>query len=560
MTTELPALSPVLVLIGGAFLLPLLRGHLQRLGRLVIPLLALMLISALPDGVAARIEFLGYTLTPVRLDALSRLFAVVFALAVSAGALFALHQPRTLELSAAFLYAGSAIGAVLAGDLISLFVFWELMAIGSTLVILSAGNGAERAAFRYAVMHLLGGVLLMAGIAGEIQTTGSVAFNAMDAGSIWRWLILAGFLINAAAPPASAWLPDAYPESSWSGMVFLSAFTTKTAVYVLLRGFPGTELLIWIGLFMAFYGIVYAVLENDMRRILAYSIVNQVGIMVAAIGIGTELALNGAAAQAFVHIIYKALILMALGSVLLTTGKRRCSDLGGLARTMPLTCFSAIVGALSITSFPLTASFTTKSLITQSAADQHLAIVWLALAAVSAGTVVHAAVTWFVFFGRDSGLRPAEPPANMLAAMLLLAAACVGIGLMPGWLYAMLPYETDYAPYTASHVLLQLQLLLFSGLAFFLLLGMLKRTPTITLDTDWLWRRAGAAALRAVDEGSGKAWQSLVKTAAAAGRRLAEALQSVHGPEGLFGRTWPTGTMAFWATLMLGAYLFLAYL
>jgi multicomponent Na+:H+ antiporter subunit D len=560
MTTELPALSPVLVLIGGAFVLPLLSGHLQRLGRLVIPLLALMLISALPDGAAARIEFLGYTLTPVRLDALSRLFAVVFALVASAGALFALHQPRTLELSAAFLYAGSALGAVLAGDLISLFVFWELMAIGSTLVILSAGNGAERAAFRYAVMHLLGGVLLMAGIAGEIQTTGSPAFSAMDTGSVWRWLILAGFLINAAAPPVSAWLPDAYPESSWSGMVFLSAFTTKTAVYVLLRGFPGNELLIWIGLFMAFYGIVYAVLENDMRRLLAYSIVNQVGIMLVAVGIGTEMALNGAAAQAFVHIIYKALILMALGSVLLTTGKRKCSDLGGLARTMPLTCLSAIVGALSITSFPLTASFTTKSLITQSAADQHLAIVWLALAAVSAGTVVHAAVTWFVFFGRDSGLRPAEPPANMRAAMLLLAAACVGIGLMPGWLYAMLPYETDYAPYTASHVLFQLQLVLFSGLAFFLLLGMLKRTPAITLDTDWLWRRAGSAVLRALDEGSGKAWQSLVKAALAAGRRLAEALQSVHGPEGLFGRTWPTGTMAFWATLMLGAYLFLAYL
>ena len=167
-----------------------------------------------------------------------------------------------------------------------------------------------------------------------------------------RWLILAGFLVNAGAPPLSAWLPDAYPESSWSGMVFLSAFTTKTAVYVLLRGFPGTELLIYVGLFMVFYGIVYAILENDMRRILAYSIVNQVGFMVTGIGIGTEMALNGAAAHAFTHIIYKALLLMSAGSVLYMTGKRKCTDLGGLFRTMPLTTVCGIVGALSISSFP----------------------------------------------------------------------------------------------------------------------------------------------------------------------------------------------------------------
>ena len=153
--------------------------------------------------------------------------------------------------------------------------------------------------------------------------------------------------------PLSAWLPDAYPESSWSGMVFLSAFTTKTAVYVLLRAFPGTELLIYVGLFMVFYGIIYAILENDMRRILAYSIVNQVGFMVVGIGIGTEMALNGAAAHAFTHIIYKALLLMSAGSVLYMTGKRKCTDLGGLFRTMPLTAACGIVGALSISSFPL---------------------------------------------------------------------------------------------------------------------------------------------------------------------------------------------------------------
>ena len=338
MTTSLTLLPPALVLILGALFLPLLRGGIRSAALLLLPLVTLWLVWSLPDGATLRMSFLGYELLPLKVDKLSRLFALVFAIMAFAGALFALRQPRTVELVAAFAYAGSAIGAVMAGDLISLFVFWEIMAIGSTLVILSAGGGARRAAFRYAIMHFIGGVLLMAGIAGEIQATGSVAFSAMDASTPARGLMLAGFLINAGAPPLSAWLSDAYPESSWSGMVFLSAFTTKTAVYTLIRGFPGTEILIPVGLFMVFYGIIYAILENDMRRILAYSIVNQVGFMVTGIGIGTEMALNGAAAHAFTHIIYKALLLMSAGSVLLMTGKRKCTDLGGLFRTMPLTC------------------------------------------------------------------------------------------------------------------------------------------------------------------------------------------------------------------------------
>ena len=249
-----------------------------------------------------------------------------------------------------------------------------------------------------------------------------------------RWLILAGFLVNAGAPPLSAWLPDAYPESSWSGMVFLSAFTTKTAVYVLLRGFPGTELLIYVGLFMVFYGIVYALLENDMRRILAYSIVNQVGFMVTGIGIGTEMALNGAAAHAFTHIIYKALLLMSAGSVLYMTGKRKCTDLGGLFRTMPVTTVCGIIGALSISSFPLTSGFVSKSMISEAAGMQHLEWVWYLLAAASAGVFLHAGIKfpWFVFFQRDSGLRPDDPPWNMRAAMIFFAVLCIGIGVLPG--------------------------------------------------------------------------------------------------------------------------------
>lgn len=553
---------PGLVLIAGGLVLPLLSARLRLVLLIALPLLTLTLVWNVPDGPVLRAPFLGYELTLVEGGKLSRLFATVFAIMAFAGGLFALNQARITELAAAFVYAGSAIGVTFAGDLITLFINWELMAIGSTLVVWSGGPTAQRAGLRYASMHVLGGVLLMAGIAGEAAATGSIAFNKMAADTLPRCLILAGFLINAGAPPLSAWLPDAYPESSWSGMVFLSAFTTKAAVYALLRGFPGTELLIYVGLYMIFYGIVYAILENDMRRILAYSIVNQVGFMVAGVGIGTEMALNGTAAHAFTHIVYKALLLMSAGSVLYMTGKRKCSDLGGLFRTMPLTTICGIIGALSISSFPLTSGFVSKSMISEGTADQHLAIVWFLLAAGSAGVFLHAGIKfpWFVFFQKDAGLRPADPPWNMRLAMVLFSAICIGLGVLPGPLYAMLPFPVDYVPYTASHVLFQLQLLLFSGLAFFLMLGWLKRTLTITLDVDWLYRRLGGTLGRGVDRLGDNAWQWLADSVGLGAKRLNDRLQQHHGPQGIFGRTWPTGTMAFWTTVMLALYLILSNL
>ena len=341
-------------------------------------------------------------------------------------------------------------------------------------------------------------------------------------------------------------------------MVFLSAFTTKTAVYVLWRGFQGFDVLIWIGLFMVFYGIIYALLENDMRRILAYSIVNQVGFMVCGIGIGTDMALNGAAAHAFTHIIYKALLLMSAGSVLYMTGKRKCTDLGGLFQSMPLTCICGIVGALAISSFPLTSGFVSKSMISQGAADQHLAVVWFLLAAASAGVFLHAGIKfpWFVFFQKDSGMRPPDPPWNMRLAMILFAALCILLGVWPEPLYAMLPLRpVNYEPYTSYHVVEMLQLLLFSGLAFFVLLPFMKRTLTISLDVDWFWRRLGAIVVRVFSLYGSRA-QGI--TAERLQNRLMRVLETVfhyHGPKGILARTWDTGATTLLIVGLLAAYL-----
>ena len=557
-------LPPGLILIAGGLALPFISRWWRSVLVLGLPLVALWLVWQIPNGTSLATPFLGYELQIVKADKLARLFATVFCIMAFAGGMFAFRQAKPFELSAAFFYAGSALGVVFAGDLITVFVFWELMALGSTLVIWSVGNErARKAGTRYILMHLFGGVLLMAGIIDYAAATNSISIGAgafhefPGTDRPGTWLILAGFLINAGAVPLSAWLPDAYPETSPSGMVFLSAFTTKTAVFVLLRSYQGFDILIWIGLAMVFYGIIYALLENDMRRILAYSIINQVGFMVTGIGIGTEMALNGAASHAFTHIIYKALLLMSAGSVLHMTGKRKCTDLGGLYQSMPITAACGIIGALAISSFPLTSGFVSKSMVSQSAIDQHLAIVWFLLAAASAGVFLHAGIKfpWFVFFQKDSGLRPSDPPWNMRLAMIFLAFLCIFIGVWPEPFYDLLPFQVAYKPYTGAHVLEMTQLLLFSGLAFFILLPLMKRTLTISLDADWFWRRFGSALAREFAL-HGSNVRRL--TAIHIQKRLSQLLGTVfhfHGPKGILARTWATGSTALVILLLLAGYL-----
>jgi multicomponent Na+:H+ antiporter subunit D len=559
MTIDTVFMNPALILILGALTLPMFRGWSRHIVTLALPLVTLAAIWQVGDGVQVTAAFLDYELELVQGSNLSRLFATIFAIMAFAGGLFALNRGNVLEMVAAFAYAGSAIGVALAGDLVSVFIFWELMAVGSTIVVWSARTEASaRAAMRYALIHLFGGVVLMVGVIAYAQQTGSIDFVAMKADSFATWAILIGFLINTGAPPLSAWLPDAYPEASWSGTVFLSAFTTKTAVYVLLVGFAGTDLLIWVGLYMIFYGIIYALLENDMRRILAYSIINQVGFMVVAAGIGSEMAINGAAAHAFTHIIYKALLLMSAGSVMyMTGGKRKCTELGGLFQSMPFTAIAGIIGALAISSVPWTSGFVSKSMTSQAAFDEGMAFTWFSLVAASAGVFLHAGIKfpWFVFFQKDSGLRPKDPPWNMKAAMGLFAFLCIWLGVQPGPLYALLPYPTDFEPYTQAHVYEMLQLLLYSGLAFFVLLGLMKRTMTITLDFDWFYRKlAVKLAVKAT-----RATAAFVTMFCIVKDKLISTTITLitehHNPRGVLARTTPAGEMVFWMVVVLCAYL-----
>ncbi len=492
MISELP---PALWFLAAAVIAPLFPAGLRKFILLAAPLLALLTVYSLPEGIHLSFSFLDQDMALLKVDRLNRVFGYIFSIISFLAVLFALQNHDRLEQSAGMVYAGSALGVTFAGDFFTLYVFWELMAVASTFVVLAARDQASRsAAFRYVMIHLCGGLFLLAGIILRLQETGSLAVDFVGLTGFSSALIFIGIAVNAAIPPVHSWLKDAYPTASYTGAVFLSAFTTKSAVYVMARTFPGTELLILLGALMTFVPIFYAVLENDIRSVLSYSLINQVGFMMVGIGIGSQLAINGAVAHAFAHILYKGLLFMSAGAVIYRTGKIKCTDLGGLYKYMPMTCICCIVGAASISAFPLFSGFVSKSMIVSAAGHEHLTLVWLILMFASAGVFHHAGikVPFFMFFGHDSGHRPKEAPWNMLVAMGIAAALCIGIGTFPQPLYNILPFPVDYVPYTGDHVVGQLQLLMFGALAFALLMlsGIYPaEIRAINLDTDWFYRK-----------------------------------------------------------------------
>ena len=491
---------PGLLLILGAWALPFLKGPVHRLAMLLLPAAALAVCLRMTPGIYGEVSFLGQSLVFGRVDPLSLLFSYVFSIMAFIGMVYSLHVKDDTQHVTALTYAGTALGVTFAGDFLSLYVFWELMAVSSVLLVWQRRTPTALAAgFRYLLVHVFGGLILLAGIILHWSQTGLLAFadlQAFSGGTAWA-LILAAFLLNAAVPPLGAWLPDAYPEATVTGAVFMTAFTTKSAVYVLMRGFAGTEILVWLGAAMAVYGVVYAVLENDARRLLAYHIVSQVGYMVCGVGIGTALALNGAAAHAFAHILYKALLFMGAGAVLEVTRQRKLSDMGGLYKTMPITLGLYMVGAFAISAVPLFSGFVSKSMVVTAAGESHRAVIFLMLALTSSGTFLHTGLKlpYYMFFGKDSGVSGREPPRNMLAAMGLAATACVLIGIFPSILYTHLPNPVGYVPYTLQHITATLGMLIFTSLGFFLLLKHLDPEARISLDTDWFYRRSFSTAV-----------------------------------------------------------------
>ena len=489
-------LNPGIWLIVGALIAVLLPQTLSRWFAVILPVFLIAFLFSLNLDNYGTISFFDYSLETFRLDALSRVFGLIFLIASALGNLYALGDDvDKLQRSAALAYAGGAIAAVFAGDMITLFIFFEVAAVASVFLIWARRTErAFAAGMRYLIFQIGAGVILLAGLLIHVSVTGSIDFDKLGLDAPGGILILIAFGIKSAFPLVHNWLQDAYPEATISGTVILSGFTTKLAIYALARSYAGTEILIWIGAVMAIFPIFYAIIENDLRRVLTYSLNNQLGFMVVGIGIGTEMALNGTVSHAFVHILYKALLLMSMGAVLLRTGTCNGSELGGLVKTMPWTAAFCIVGAASASAFPLFSGFISKSMIITAAGEQGYWIIWLILLFASAGVLYHSGIRipYFAFFSEDKGHRVKEAPWPMLVAMGAAAFLCIIIGVFPAPLYAMLPFSVDYVPYTAYHVINQLQLLMFAALAF-TVLKLIKIYPSdtrgINLDTDWVYRK-----------------------------------------------------------------------
>ena len=576
-------LPPFLLFFAGALAVAFTQGRVRKLLVLAVPIVGgLNMWFGAQSGTVIEMELLGYQLTPYRVDKLSLLFGYLFHLAAFIGFLYALHlgdgTPQGsvaadageedvtggrrvgLQHVCSMLYAGSALGAVFAGDLITLFVFWELLALTSAFLVWARGTKSSyRTGFRYLVIHVVSGVLLLSGALMLARDTGSLGFDHIGldgGGSPGAWLLLIAFGIKAGFPLVHNWITEAYPESTPTGTVFLSAFTTKVAVYALARGFEGADVLIWVGTVMTFFPIFYAVLENDLRRVLGYSMINQIGFMVVGIGIGGALAVNGAVAHAFADVIFKGLLFMSMGAVMTMTGRTKGTDLGGLYKTMPMTAAFCMTGAAAISAFPLFSAFVTKSMIMVAAIEHHHYVVWLFLLFASAGVLEHAGIKipYFSFFAHDSGIRTREPPRNMLAAMAIGAALCVLIGVFPGALYALLPYEMDYRPYDLTHIVTQVQLLLFGALGFVTLVkwGVYPdEKRAVHIDAEVVYRKLGPWLVATTGRIVGGADRYLRRSLTDLFGSVVDLTVAATGRGGPLARNWPTGSMVLWVAVLL---------
>ncbi len=485
---------PGLIMMIGALLIPFLPHIIRQIYMMVLILVSAYALT-LGFGIHSKIDVMDIEFIIFQSDSLTLPFAIIFHIAAILNVIYGAHEKHWNQHVAIMSYSGAAIAAVHAGDLFTLFIWWEATAFTSVFLILaSKTERSYKSAFRYILIQVGSGMFLLAGAILLMSENGSAEFRNFDINSLYGQLIFIAFGIKAAFPLLNGWLQDSYPEASEIGTVALSTFTTKLAIFCFAKSFAGTEILIIIGAIMTFYPIFFAVIENDLRRVLTYSLNNQLGFMIVAIGIGTELAINGAVAHAFAHILYKGLLFMGMGAVLYRVGTCKASELGGLFKFMPITAICTIIGAISISAFPLFSGFVAKSLIMSALGKEGLVFVYFMLLFASAGVLHHSGIKipFFAFFAHESGIKTKEAPLNMIIAMIMASTLCIFIGVFPSYFYQILPYQIQYQPYDFSHVVGQLQLLTFAAFAFICLWHFKIYPPELNstvLNSDWIYRK-----------------------------------------------------------------------
>lgn len=493
-------LHPGLIMIAMGLLVMALPERLRRPAYIAAPLLALACSLQLNESseMVYRISS-KLSIDMISFDRLSLIFMTAFCIVSLIAAIYSAGSNNRFEMGFALMYAGSNMGVVLSGDVLSMIIFWELSAIASCYVVYARRTRkSTRAAFRYILVHGFGGNMLLVGIISYIAKYGMDITNITGAQDFTFWMIFIGVAVNAAVPPLNSWMPDAYPESTIGGTIYLASFTTKSAIYVMIRFFAGTEWLVYVGAFMAIYGILMALLENDLRRLFCYHIISQLGYIVASLAMGPGYGIDGAAAHTFNNIMYKGTLLMCAGAVLYATGRRKISELGGLGRQMPLTAVCFLIASFAISGMPFLNGFASKALVMHAVSEGGYELVSFLLTTASVGTWMSIAlkINYFVFFGKPVSGKPfpveelKSVPVNMKIGMVLGAAACTVTGVMPKLVYNLTPSMTDGHPFTVEHIVEYLVLFAGGTVIFFLFISKMKVHDQLSLDFDWFYRVA----------------------------------------------------------------------
>lgn len=490
-------LHPGLVMIAGGIITMLLPRSCRKLMGLLIPVLATVSLFYMTENSSLKYS-IGQNINMefIKFDRLSFAFLLAFCIIGILNGIYGLEVQHRYETGMSMVYAGSVMGVVLAGDCLSLIVFWEISAFASTYVIYAKHDRiSARASFRYLLVHSFGGNMLLAGLLVYIFHYGNELANLGDIyGTPAFWLIAIGVAVNAAIPPLHAWLPDAYPESTITGTVYLSSYTTKAAIYLMIRLFAGIEALVWVGAVVAIYGACMAIMENGIRRLLAYHIISQLGMMIAAVGVGGAIGIDAATAHAITNIMFKGVLMMGAGAVIYATGRDKITELGGLAKKMPVVAICFLISSLAIAGLPGLSGFVSKALIMDAASQGGFEIPGLLLTAAGVGTLLSITLkmNYYIFFGPsenpDDSRVERKIPWTMTLAMVIGTAITIGIGVFPSYFYGLMPYATIAEPYNLGHVLEYVAIFIGGAIPFFLYLKKMKPHDEITVDFDWFYR------------------------------------------------------------------------
>ncbi|MBQ3291410.1 MAG: hypothetical protein IJH43_03410 [Mogibacterium sp.] len=491
-------LHPGLIMIGFGIIVMLLPRPFRKPLGLIAPIAATYALFQMTEESSLTYDIASYIhMEFIHFDGLSFAFMLAFCIIAILNGFYGEGIQHRYECGMSLVYAGSVMGVVLAGDCISLIVFWEVSAFASMYVIYAKHDRqSARASFRYILMHAFGGNMLLAGLIIYMFHYGNQIENIVNCyGEPCFWLIAIGVAVNAAIPPVHAWLPDAYPESTATGTVYLSSFTTKAAIYLMIRMFAGLESLVWIGAIVSIYAACMAIMENDIRRLLAYHIISQLGMMIAAIGVGGAIGADAATAHAITNIMFKGVLMMGAGAVIYATGKSKITELGGMAKKMPVTAICFLISSLAIAGLPGLSGFVSKALIMDGLHEGGFVIPGLLVTAGGVGTLLSITlkINWFVFFGPCDDPEESKVvrkiPFTMELAMILGTIITMLIGFFPAKFYALMPNATIVDPYNMGHVLEYIAIFAGGSIPFFLYLKKMKPHDEITIDFDWFYRK-----------------------------------------------------------------------